>query len=242
MASPSGKNVHFVGSICLPDTPTVYRTLNATFPTQLKRIPDGEPGNRGNFVLWQRSVFYKYPYLVRSLYFSLAKDPGPIPISPEKIQLMPWIMALKDSIVNRVLELADAIDPSVELGFHFCYGDLGHQHFTQPKNMSLLVDIANRVLTGTRRRRSVNWIHMPVPKDRIDRGYFEPLKNLEKNDTELYLGVLHQDDLEGTKLRIKSASEVVANFGIATECGLGRADARELESALEIAKKITEES
>ncbi|KAM0187076.1 hypothetical protein ACHAPC_004183 [Botrytis cinerea] len=339
MASPSGKNVHFVGSICLPDTPTVYRTLSATFPTQLKRIPDGEPGNRGNFVLWQRSVFYRYPYLVRSLYFSLAKDPGPIPISPEKIQLMPigyddaaidsyatfcrlrdggvipngvkfqvslptpinvlhvaiepayqeavepvytkallkavrriqdeipaedlalqwdvavefaflegvvlppphWIMALKDSIVNRVLELADAIDPSVELGFHFCYGDLGHQHFTQPKDMSLLVDVANRVLTGTRRRRPVNWIHMPVPKDRIDRGYFEPLKNLEKNDTELYLGVIHQDDLEGTKLRIKSASEVVADFGIATECGLGRADARELESVLEIAKKITEE-
>ncbi|EDN90645.1 hypothetical protein SS1G_00045 [Sclerotinia sclerotiorum 1980 UF-70] len=89
MASPSIKNVHFVGSICLPDTSTIFRRLGTTFPTQLKRIPDGEPGNRGNFVLWQRSVFYRYPYLVRSLYFSLAKDPGPIPISPEKIQLMP---------------------------------------------------------------------------------------------------------------------------------------------------------
>ncbi|CAD6439415.1 062cd18c-aebb-4a51-8804-0dac359fcb83 [Sclerotinia trifoliorum] len=89
MASPSIKNVHFVGSICLPDTSTIFRTFNTTLPTQLKRIPDGEPGNRGNFVHWQRSVFYRYPYLVRSLYFSLAKDLGPIPISPEKIQLMP---------------------------------------------------------------------------------------------------------------------------------------------------------
>lgn len=149
-------------------------------------------------------------------------------------------MALKDSILNRVLQLADAIDASVELGFHFCYGDLGHQHFTQPKDMSLLVDIANRVLAGTRRRRSVNWLHMPVPKDRTDRGYFEPLRNLEKNDTELCLGLLHQDDLEGTRLRIRAASEFVGDFGIATECGLGRADTAEFESVCEIAKKITE--
>lgn len=152
-----------------------------------------------------------------------------------------WIMALKDSIVNRVLQLADAINPSVELGFHFCYGDLGHQHFTQPKDMSLLVDIANRILSGTRKRRSVNWVHMPVPKDRLDREYFEPLRDLQKNDTELYLGLLHQDDLDGTKIRIRRASEFVEDFGIATECGLGRADAAELESILEIAKEITEE-
>lgn len=154
--------------------------------------------------------------------------------------LSQWIMALKDSIVNRVLQLANTIDSSVELGFHFCYGDLGHQHFTQPKDMTLLVDIANQIFLGTRKRRSVNWIHMPVPKDRIDRGYFEPLKHLEKNDTELYLGLLHQKDLEGTKLRIKAASEFVEEFGVASECGLGRADAAELESVLEIGKKVIE--
>ncbi|EDN90646.1 hypothetical protein SS1G_00046 [Sclerotinia sclerotiorum 1980 UF-70] len=82
---------------------------------------------------------------------------------------------------------------------------------------------------------------MPVPKDRLDREYFEPLRVLQKNDTELYLGLLHQDDLDGTKIRIRRASEFVEDFGIATECGLGRADAAELESILEIAKEITEE-
>lgn len=143
--------------------------------------------------------------------------------------------------MNCVVQLADSIDPAVELGFHFCYGDLGHQHFMQPRDMSLLVDIANRILVGTRRRRSVNWVHMPVPKDRIDREYFEPLRKLDRNDTELYLGLLHQDDLEGTKLRIKAASEFVEEFGIATECGLGRADAAELKSALAIAKEVTEQ-
>jgi hypothetical protein len=86
---PSTRNVHFVGSVCLADTETVFRELITAFPKQLKRIPDGEPGKRGNFVLWQRSVFMKYPWLIRSLYFSLAKDPGPLSIPPEKLKLLP---------------------------------------------------------------------------------------------------------------------------------------------------------
>lgn len=86
---PSIRNIHFVGSVCLPDTETVFRELAVAFPKQLKRIPDGETGKRGNFVLWQRSIFMKYPWLIRTLYFSLAKDPGPIPIAPEKLELLP---------------------------------------------------------------------------------------------------------------------------------------------------------
>ncbi|KAB8299783.1 hypothetical protein EYC80_000035 [Monilinia laxa] len=264
MGSPSIKNVHFVGSVCLPDTLATFRTLSTTFPSQLKRVPDGEPANRGNFVLWQRSVFYKYPYLVRSLYFSLAKDPGPIPVAPEKIQLMP--IGYDDAAIESGVCISggNRVTPATldyglggkycqprtsaskyhrfirRIGLPLCYGDLGHQYFTQSKDMALLVDIANQVLSGTRKRRSVNWIHMPVPKDRIDRGYFEPLKHLEKNDTEVYLGLLHQKDLEGTKLRIKAASEFLEEFGVASECGLGRADAAELESVLETAKKVTE--
>ncbi|KAJ8058403.1 hypothetical protein OCU04_012592 [Sclerotinia nivalis] len=332
------KNVHFVGSVCLPDTSAVFHQLAGTFPTQLKRIPDGEPGNRGNFVLWQRSVFHRYPYLVRPLYFSLAKDPGPIRIAPEEIRLMPieydtyainsystfrrlrdngvipervkfqvslptpinvlhvaiepeyqealepvyikpflacvrniqdkipakdlaiqwdvaiefaflegivrppphWILALKEKIIKSILELANYVDEEVEMGFHFCYGDLGHQHFVQPKDMSLLVDIANEVLIEIRKKRSVNWLHMPVPKDRTDRAYFLPLKDLKIEDTELYLGLLHQDDLEVTKARIITAREFIADFGIGTECGLGRANDAEMRSVCDIAKHITE--
>lgn len=45
--------------------------------------------------------------------------------------------------------------------------------------------------------------------------------------------------MEGTKKRISSASEFVGAFGVASECGLGRADQAELESILEIAKEVT---
>ena len=38
--------VHFVGSIPLPDTDTVLRTLSAATGPHLIRIPDGETGIR----------------------------------------------------------------------------------------------------------------------------------------------------------------------------------------------------
>ena len=46
---------------------------------------------------------------------------------------------------------------------------------------------------------------MPVPRDRSDRPYFDPLKQLELKDTELYLGLLHMNDEEGTRQRIATA-------------------------------------
>ena len=48
-------------------------------------------------------------------------------------------------------------------------------------------------------------------------------KGLERDEgTELYLGVVGNDGVEPTKQRIAAASKVVGDFGIATECGIGR--------------------
>jgi hypothetical protein len=65
---------------------------------------------------------------------------------------------------------------------------------------------------------------LPVPKERDDETYFAPLKNLNLRDnTELYLGLLHQTGGQGgTERRIAAASSAIERFGIATECGLGR--------------------
>ena len=67
---------------------------------------------------------------------------------------------------------------------------------------------------------------MPVPRSRTDPAYFAPLKDLRLGpETELYLGLVHfTDGAEGTRKRIKVAQKVVANFGVATECGFGRRD------------------
>jgi hypothetical protein len=66
---------------------------------------------------------------------------------------------------------------------------------------------------------------MPVPANREDPGYFAPLKDLKRvPPLELYLGLVHSSDgVEGTVRRMKAASAFTTDFGIATECGIGRA-------------------
>ena len=64
------------------------------------------------------------------------------------------------------------------------------------------------------------------------------MAGLERGETELILGLLHMDDEEGTRKRIRVAREVVSTFGVATECGLGRASKAEFESVLTIARNI----
>ena len=147
-----------------------------------------------------------------------------------------WFSPLKEGIIERVLRVAAAVKRDVALGFHLCYGDFGHKHFVEPKDTALLVEIGNAIVNGV--TRPVDWLHMPVPRSRIDADYFAPLAQLDIKETELYLGLLHADDEEGTRSRIKAAAEFIAPFGLATECGLGRSSQAELNSILDIAGKL----
>ncbi len=65
---------------------------------------------------------------------------------------------------------------------------------------------------------------IPVPRDRDDDTYFAPLAGLQlPPETNLFLGLVHHSDgLEGGRRRIAKARRFVGNFGVATECGLGR--------------------
>ena len=75
---------------------------------------------------------------------------------------------------------------------------------------------------------------MPVPIDRHDPAYFEPLAKLKRGSgMDLFLGVVHAaDGVEGTVRRMRTASEVTPHFGIATECGISRARTPELVHAI----------
>jgi hypothetical protein len=149
-----------------------------------------------------------------------------------------WFSPLKEGIVERVARLAAGVDEGVEMGFHLCYGDLGHRHFIEPKDSSLLVEMANLISSGV--ERGVNWIHMPVPRNRLDEEYYAPLKGLRlREETELLLGLAHAGDLEGTQRRIEMAGEVVERFGVATECGMGRMQKDEFENVLDVLAAVT---
>jgi hypothetical protein len=142
-------------------------------------------------------------------------------------------------IIERLIRLGNRIASDIEMGYHLCCGDAGHEHFKQPEDTSKLVEIANVVSAGV--TRTINWIHMPVPRDRSDDAYFAPLKNLKLHpETELYLGLVHYTDgAEGTQKRISTAKKFVSVFGVATECGLGRRPAETIPTLLSIHSEVS---
>jgi hypothetical protein len=135
-------------------------------------------------------------------------------------------------------DLADRVPPDVELLFHFCYGDSNHRHVVEPTDMGDMVDLANRLCADI--KRGVHLIHMPVPRNRSDDSYFEPLARLRLNpETELSLGLVHfTDGAAGTRKRLVAAERHAKAFSIATECGFGRRDPKTILELLRIHVEI----
>lgn len=160
--------------------------------------------------------------------------------------LKPYYSPVKEGIAARVARLAAAVKKDVPMGFHLCYGDFGHVHYVQPQNLGLLVDLANAMHDAVSVHRTIEWMHMPVPKDRTDDQFFTPLDRLApSDDTTLFLGLVHAHDEEGTKKRIDAANRALAgkrHFGVGTECGLGRTPVPDLDSIFSIARNVTKRS
>jgi hypothetical protein len=321
------QGAHLVGSVPLGSAEEVFRTASSTLGRHLRRIPDGETGERSNWIGWQYGVLSRHPLLeavppetdayaplprvrlkagVRggaaggsgiafgplgyadaakssyAVFSRLKKERAippharfqvslPTPLAPVSTFVAPesqaalegpyetrlldeldeiagsiprdelsvqWDVAvevahwegvwpahfgnLKQGIIDRLVRAGNRVDPRVELGFHLCYGDYEHRHFKQPADLSALVEIANLVLGGLKRR--LNWLHVPVPRDRVDDAYFSPLRGLNlPAESELYLGLVHfSDGAAGAGKRIAVAKRFARAFGVATECGMGR--------------------
>ena len=141
---------------------------------------------------------------------------------------MPPLPGMKQIFAGAFARLTKAVPAEVELGFHLCYGDMDAKHFIEPLNLGKSVELANLITSSS--SHPVKWLHMPVPANRSDAAYFEPLAQLQRApDTELYLGLVHASDgVDGTVRRMQAASQFVRDFGIATECGIGRARTPEM--------------
>ena len=107
--------------------------------------------------------------------------------------------------------------------------------------MARMVDFASGIME--RVQHPISWFHMPVPKDRLDDAYFAPLKSLGgsfgNGRTQLYLGLVHQDDEEGTRKRIQAAQKVLQDFGVSSECGFGRSSPARMASIFKIASAVS---
>ncbi|MGB9185815.1 MAG: hypothetical protein WCB67_17315 [Solirubrobacteraceae bacterium] len=149
-----------------------------------------------------------------------------------------------DQITPGLVRCVDRVPGDVPVGLHLCYGDYGHQHFKQPESVQLQVGLVNAVVSAA--QRPVNWASFTVPQARNDPGYFAPLRDLTAGpETELYFALVpyHPDDqADGTTAeqaqQIDTALEQSPagqrEWGICTECGMGRVAADDVPKLLDL--------
>lgn len=323
--------VHLIGSVPLADAEAVFRAVAGELGPWLKRLPDGETGERHRWIYWQREMLLRHPAmqidtdvppmelrqwdgaLIRRsefVQFRPGVDPAtvtfetgyaeaaiasyavfrrlraegvipagvrflvclPTPMASGYMYVSPGVLAdylpayerallgalrailtvvphedlsiqwdvcqevlvfedffahrpesYRDDIFAELARLGDAVPADVECGYHLCYGSPRDEHLVMPKDMAILVEITQGLLTRLHRR--MDFLHLPVPKDRMDDGYFAPLRALAlPAETTLYLGLIHYADHAGDLARIAAARGIVPRFGIASECGWGRAE------------------
>ncbi len=137
-------------------------------------------------------------------------------------------------------DLADHVPADIELLFHFCYGDANHKHVVEPTDMGDMVELANRLSRG-HQAADRSSIHMPVPRDRSDDGYFAPLARAEaasRDRTVASASCTTPTASPARGARLKTAERHVQDFSIATECGFGRRDPATIPELLRIHAEV----
>lgn len=202
-----------------------------------------------------------YPLYEAALIRAITNIQSQIPHSDLSIQLdlsidnafwdgqfmTPWFADshdVKDFVVSYILRMIEPIAQDVELGIHNCYGDMEHKHFFEPDSMAPVVERNLKLYEKSPHK--IGYFHAQVPVSAMGDllGFLEPLKELvprmEEHGTELYLGVVQHEDLEGTSKRIEAARKVVGSFGVATECGMGRTPVEQIEGILRLTSEVCE--
>jgi hypothetical protein len=142
---------------------------------------------------------------------------GPVPVEQETIDYL--------------VKVGNAVPEPIELGYHLCYGSPADEHMVLPKDSAIMVEIVNRTVAGV--KRPIQFIHMPVIKERTDDAYFAPMEKLKVGpETEIHLGLIHREDAAGDKARLAAARRHVRVDGIGCECGMARGDPEKFPALL----------
>ena len=153
-----------------------------------------------------------------------------------------------DAIIANLVRCVDTVPADVPVGLHLCYGDWGHQHFKQPESLALQVRVVNAVTAAA--GRTVSFVSFTVPQYQRAESYFAPLAGLATGpDTELNFGIVPYHPAEqapGTtsdQARLIDAALAVdpsgtREWGVCTECGMGRARREEIPVLLDLHRQI----
>lgn len=217
---------YLTGSINQPTVEEAFRFVGTRLQPAVKRVPDGEPGERANWVLTQTPHFLENPTL--------------------------------DVVDKDGRALASWVHDDVELTFHLCYGDSkfgaspfmgdppddeaaarGGRHI-YPRDASTIVAVSNGLSRHVPRRIDAIQAATVTAWNRL--AHWQPLANLAiEPDTEFYLGLLHAEDgAAGARYRAALAAKFLPEFGISTECGLGRHSAEQLDQVVSAVDELFE--
>jgi hypothetical protein len=153
-----------------------------------------------------------------------------------------------DAIVAGLARCVDQVPADIPVGLHLCYGDYGHQHFKQPGSLALQVRVLNAVAAAAGRPPS--FVSFTVPQYQREDSYFAPLAGLATDAaTELNFGLVPYHPAEqapGTtdaQVRLIDAALAASpggrrDWGISTECGMGRASRDEIPVLLDQHREI----
>jgi hypothetical protein len=153
-----------------------------------------------------------------------------------------------DMIIAGLVRCIDQVPAEIPVGLHLCYGDYGHQHFKQPESLALQVRVLNAVLAAA--GRPLSFVSFTVPQYQRDESYFAPLAELTAGpDTELNFALVpyHPADqasgTTGDQVRLIDAALAASpggrrDWGVCTECGMGRAERDEIPELLDLHERI----
>jgi hypothetical protein len=153
-----------------------------------------------------------------------------------------------DQIAPGIVRCLERVPADVPVGLHLCYGDYGHEHWMQPESLRMQVDLVNAVTSAS--RRGLDFVSFTVPQDRDDSAYFEPLGGLKTGaDTELNFALVPYHPAEqpaGTTARqvenidtaLAASAGGAREWGICTECGMGRVQAADVPGLLDLHSEI----
>jgi len=153
-----------------------------------------------------------------------------------------------DMIVAGLVRCVDQVPAEIPVGLHLCYGDYGHQHFKQPESLALQVRVLNAVTAAA--GRPLSFVSFTVPQDQRDESYFAPLADLTiDRGTELNFALVPYhpaDQAAGTtseQVRLIDAALAASpggrrDWGVSTECGMGRADRADIPRLLDLHEEI----
>jgi hypothetical protein len=160
----------------------------------------------------------------------------------------PNLASSVDAIVARLVRCVDTVPADVPAGLHLCYGDYGHEHFKQPESLALQVRVLNAVSAAA--ARPVSFVSFTVPQYQRDESYFAPLAELTADPgTELNFALVPYhpaDQAPGTtsdQIRLIDAGLAASpggrrDWGVCTECGMGRASREEILGLLDLHRAI----